>query len=184
MKWRGKNNPQRLVVYSLLQELARRDGLSIALSGRNEKELYPILLFTRFSILEPKFSSFMLDVFDLILGEKFSLSLSVSLRLSLSLSLPPSLSRSPSLSLSLSLSLYRYLWRHTVPVKEHIRSPGSGEGEDREGVRVPEKRVPAAGNHRCPPHRCHGNKQTHPLFICPRTQWLPWKQKTHQHSVC
>ena len=69
VKWRGKNNQQRLVVYSLLQELARRDGLSRALSGRNEQELYPILLFTRFSILEPKYSSFMLDVFDLILGE-------------------------------------------------------------------------------------------------------------------
>ena len=70
MNWRGKNNHQRLVVHSLLQELARRDGLSVALSGRTEKELYPILLFTRFSILEPKYSSFMLDVFDLILGEE------------------------------------------------------------------------------------------------------------------
>ena len=57
-------------MFSLLQELARRDGLSTALSGRNEKELYPILLFTRFSILEPKYSSFMLDVFDTILGER------------------------------------------------------------------------------------------------------------------
>ena len=72
MNWRGKNNPHREVVYSLLQELARRDGLTGALSGRNEKELYPILLFTRFSILEPKYSSFMLDVFDMILGENLS----------------------------------------------------------------------------------------------------------------
>ena len=70
VNWRGKNNPQKVVVYSLLQELARRDGLSIALSGRNEEELYPILLFTRFSFLEPKYSSFMLDVFDMIIGKQ------------------------------------------------------------------------------------------------------------------
>jgi U3 small nucleolar RNA-associated protein 15 len=67
VNWRGKNNPQKVVIYSLLQELARRDGLSIALSGRNEEELYPILLFTRFLFLEPKYSSFMLDVFDMII---------------------------------------------------------------------------------------------------------------------
>ena len=72
MNWRGKNNPQKVVIYSLLQELARRDGLSIALSGRNEEELYPILLFTRFLFLEPKYSSFMLDVFDMIIGEYVS----------------------------------------------------------------------------------------------------------------
>ena len=69
VSWRGKNNPQKVVVYSLLQELARRDGLSIALSGRNEDELYPILLFTRFLLLEPKYASFMLDVFDTIIGK-------------------------------------------------------------------------------------------------------------------
>lgn len=68
MNWRGKHNPQKVVIYSLLQELARRDGLNIALSGRNEDELYPILLFTRFLILEPKYSSFMLDIFDMIIG--------------------------------------------------------------------------------------------------------------------
>lgn len=56
-------------MYSLLQELARRDGLNIALSGRNEDELYPILLFTRFTFLEPKYSSFMLDIFNMIIGK-------------------------------------------------------------------------------------------------------------------
>ena len=58
-----------MVIYSVLQELARRDGLNIALSGQNEEELYPVLLFTRFLILEPKYASFMLDIFDMIIGK-------------------------------------------------------------------------------------------------------------------
>ena len=34
-----------VVVYSVLQELIRRSGLKIALSGRTEEELIPVLQF-------------------------------------------------------------------------------------------------------------------------------------------
>ena len=33
------------VVYSVLQELVRRSGLKVALSGRTEEELIPVLQF-------------------------------------------------------------------------------------------------------------------------------------------
>ena len=38
------------LIYSVLQELARLDGLMIALSGRNEEELLPLLKYMRKSV--------------------------------------------------------------------------------------------------------------------------------------
>ena len=58
-----------MVIYSLFQELARRDGLSIALSGRNEEELRPVLEYLRFQVLQPKYASFMLDILEMVVGE-------------------------------------------------------------------------------------------------------------------
>ena len=112
--WRGKHNPQKVVIYSLLQELARRDGLNIALSGRNEDELYPILLFTRFSFLEPKYSSFMLDVFNMIIGKNGFLKSCWTMT-----TLPPSC---------------RYIWRDIAQIK--ARCPACASDEDKNGERV------------------------------------------------
>lgn len=50
------------IVYSVLQELARRDGLSIALSGRNEGELYPLLRYLSRSMTLPRFAPLLLGV--------------------------------------------------------------------------------------------------------------------------
>ena len=58
-----------VMVYSLLQELARRDGLTIALSGRNEEELYPLLKYLARHMTKPRFASFLLDVGDMVTGE-------------------------------------------------------------------------------------------------------------------
>ena len=50
------------IVYSVLQELARRDGLSIALSGRNEGELYALLRYLSRSMTLPRFAPLLLGV--------------------------------------------------------------------------------------------------------------------------
>lgn len=74
-----------MLVYSLLQELSRRDGLRIAVSGRTEEQLLPLLQYlckyilcqyilsnlyfglNRF-MLNPKYSAFLCDVTSMILG--------------------------------------------------------------------------------------------------------------------
>ena len=55
-------------MYSLLQELARRDGLHIALSGLTEDELYPLLLFLSRSLAQPRFTPLLLDVCNIVTG--------------------------------------------------------------------------------------------------------------------
>ena len=63
------NGPGRgLTVYSLLQELARRDGLSVALSGRNEEELFPILKYLARFMTHPQYAPLLLDVCTMVLG--------------------------------------------------------------------------------------------------------------------
>ena len=57
-----------VMVYSLLQELARRDGLTIALSGRNEEELYPILKYLSRHMTKPRFIPLLLDVGNMLIG--------------------------------------------------------------------------------------------------------------------
>ena len=56
------------MVYSLVLELARRDGLASALSGRTEKELLPLVGFLEKHMLDPKFSSLFLDVCEMVVG--------------------------------------------------------------------------------------------------------------------
>lgn len=56
------------MVYSLLQELARRDGLTIALSGLNEEELHPLLVYLSRNLTQPHFTPLLLDVCNIIIG--------------------------------------------------------------------------------------------------------------------
>ena len=75
-------------MYSLLQELSRRGGLRIAVSGRSEEQLLPLLQYlcksvhhhyydmvpltkknTHRFMLNPRYSTFLSDVLLLILGE-------------------------------------------------------------------------------------------------------------------
>lgn len=58
-----------LIVFSLLQELARRDGLTIAMSGLNEDELYPLLTFLSRNLTQPRFTPLLLDVCNMVTGE-------------------------------------------------------------------------------------------------------------------
>lgn len=59
------------MVYSLFQELARRDGLSIALSGRNEEELYPILKYLSRHMTKPRYTPLLLDVGNMLTGDNW-----------------------------------------------------------------------------------------------------------------
>eukprot|EP00039_Didymoeca_costata_P012009 m.171831 g.171831 ORF g.171831 m.171831 type:complete len:498 (+) comp15357_c0_seq7:304-1797(+) len=61
----GRYRP--LVVYSVFVELEQRDGLQQALAGRNDVSLKPILLFVSKHISNPRFSSLLLDVTNLLL---------------------------------------------------------------------------------------------------------------------
>ncbi len=56
------------MVYSLLQELARRDALTIALSGRNETELYPLLKYLSRHMTKPRLTPLLLDVGNMLIG--------------------------------------------------------------------------------------------------------------------
>ncbi len=56
------------MVYSLLQELVRRDGLSVAISGRNEKELLPLLGYLVGNMIQQRFSDLLLDVCCIVVG--------------------------------------------------------------------------------------------------------------------
>ena len=58
-----------LIVYSLLQELARRDGLTVALSGRSEDELYPLLKYLSVNMTKPRYTSLLLSICDIVAGE-------------------------------------------------------------------------------------------------------------------
>ena len=56
-------------MYSLLQELARRDGLTIAVSGLTEDELYPLLTYLSRYLAQPRFTPLLLDVTNLVTGK-------------------------------------------------------------------------------------------------------------------
>ncbi len=66
MQHRGQG--KTVMVYSLLQELVRRDGLTIALSGRNEEELYSILKYLSRHMTKPRFIPLLLDVGNMLIG--------------------------------------------------------------------------------------------------------------------
>ena len=85
-------------MYSLLQELARRDGLSIALSGRNEDELYPLLKYLSVNVAKPRYAPLLLPVCDMVTGMYIDL---FGLFFLLTLYAPP-----PSPPLSLLLDIY------------------------------------------------------------------------------
>ena len=53
--------------FSVLRELQRRNGLKTALGGRDEKELLPLLQFLHRNISDARFSSFLVEVVDIIL---------------------------------------------------------------------------------------------------------------------
>lgn len=55
-------------MYSLFQELARRDGLNIALSGLTEDDLYPLLTYLSRHLAQPRFTPLLLDVTNIVTG--------------------------------------------------------------------------------------------------------------------
>lgn len=57
-----------LETVSLIEELVHRDGLRIALKGRDEHTLYPILNFLDKNMLNPRYSVILVSVFEMILG--------------------------------------------------------------------------------------------------------------------
>ena len=59
---------ESIVAYSLLQELARRDGLNIAVSGLNEDELCPLLKYLCSNVTNPHLAAFLLDICNLMIG--------------------------------------------------------------------------------------------------------------------
>eukprot|EP00731_Ephydatia_muelleri_P016638 Em0009g1062a len=58
---------ESIVAYSLLQELARRDGLNIAVSGLNEDELCPLLKYLCSNVTNPHYAAFLLDICNLVI---------------------------------------------------------------------------------------------------------------------
>ncbi len=59
-----------LVIISMYSELSRREGLRIALSGRNEDGLAPILDSITASIGNPKYTNIATIVADIVLGTR------------------------------------------------------------------------------------------------------------------
>ncbi len=57
-----------VVVVSLLNELVQREGLQIALSGRDDQALKPILEFASRNISNPRYTSLLISVAEVILG--------------------------------------------------------------------------------------------------------------------
>lgn len=58
---------ESIVTYSLLQELARRDGLNIAISGLNEEEFCPLLKYLCSNVTNPHYAVFLLDICNLVI---------------------------------------------------------------------------------------------------------------------
>lgn len=54
--------------FSVLRELKRRNGLKTAVGGRDEKSLVPLLQYLHRNIADARFSSFLMDVLDLTIG--------------------------------------------------------------------------------------------------------------------
>ncbi|RDD45049.1 U3 small nucleolar RNA-associated protein 15-like protein [Trichoplax sp. H2] len=61
---KSSNHPP--VIVSVIQELIRRDGLPIALSGRDEDALLPVLYFIKKNISNPRYSSLVSDVANIV----------------------------------------------------------------------------------------------------------------------
>jgi U3 small nucleolar RNA-associated protein 15 len=57
-----------LVVASVLDELLQRNALNVALGGRNDVSLAPILQFLVKHVTNPRYSSLLIDVSNAILG--------------------------------------------------------------------------------------------------------------------
>jgi len=56
------------VVISMLEELINREGLRIALSGRDDVSLEPITKFIMKNIINPNYTELLVDVTNVILG--------------------------------------------------------------------------------------------------------------------
>ena len=57
-----------MVVVTLFEELSHRDGLRVALAGRDDVSLAPILRFLLRHVANPRYSAVLLDVCSLVLG--------------------------------------------------------------------------------------------------------------------
>lgn len=60
---------RRIIVYSLFQELGRRDGLATAISGRNEEELMSLMDYLVYNVTRPRYADLLLDVCCIVVGE-------------------------------------------------------------------------------------------------------------------
>eukprot|EP01134_Creolimax_fragrantissima_P004839 CFRG4839T1 len=60
-------NGRPVIVVSLIEELAHRDGLKIAVSGRDEVALTPLLQFLVKNVANPRYSSLLLEVTNMVL---------------------------------------------------------------------------------------------------------------------
>eukprot|EP00127_Corallochytrium_limacisporum_P003213 Clim_evm62s147 gene=Clim_evmTU62s147 len=61
------NEGKSVMVISVMEELARRRGLGIALSGRDDAALEPILHFLQKNIANPRFARFLIDVSRMVI---------------------------------------------------------------------------------------------------------------------
>lgn len=57
-----------VVIVSMLDELVHRDGVRSALANRDENTLEPLLVFLHKYISNPKYSSRLIDVSNILLG--------------------------------------------------------------------------------------------------------------------
>ena len=62
-----------VIIYSLLEELVHRQGLYIALAGRDEVSLSPILSYLAANLTDPRFVSFLIDICHSLFGKDASL---------------------------------------------------------------------------------------------------------------
>ena len=67
-----KKKSTSLEIVSLIEELIHRDGLRIALKGRDENTLVPILNFLDKNMLNPRYAVILVNVFEMVLGSLFS----------------------------------------------------------------------------------------------------------------
>ncbi|KNC78347.1 hypothetical protein SARC_09220 [Sphaeroforma arctica JP610] len=56
-----------VIIVSLIEELAHRDGLKIAISGRDEAALTPLLVFLLKHVNNPRYSSLLIEVTNMVL---------------------------------------------------------------------------------------------------------------------
>ena len=121
-----------MVVYSLLQELARRDGLSIALSGLNEDELAPVLTYLSRNLTTPRFTPLLLDVCNMVTGNMCQRMYVYVCRTA---------------NVTEHYCFDRYLWLCAVPVQDDQGSVSCHQSESGQGSSVPETCISAVGLH-------------------------------------